>query len=154
MLHRPFRKHMVKSLGFTFDVFAKDLYTILASIKYQRILNLSVSTCAINTKSRGNVAVDSFRVGSFRNKTTIKFCFVFLLGNPFEVRICGKGNFKLVLSTIKSHKRILFGHVYPNCFIVYAIFIVFVPGFLAVKSLKAVQAEVLLVSMATIATSK
>ena len=90
---------MVKSLGFLFDVFAKDLYVIFAPIKLQRILNLSVSTCTMSTESRGNVVVDSFRVGSFRNETTIKFGLFFqtwrrFFQNHFEVRI-KKGNFEL-----------------------------------------------------------
>ena len=62
---------MVKSLGFHLDVFAKNLYLILSPIKLQRILNLSISTCTISTESGGNMAVDSFRVGIFRNKSTI-----------------------------------------------------------------------------------
>ena len=73
--------------------------------------------------------------------------------NRFEVSIYGKGNFELLLSTMKSHKRVFFGHIYPHRFIVYTIFIIFVPGFLALKSLEAVQAEVMLVIMVVIATS-
>ena len=69
----------------------------------------------------------------FRNETTIKFSF--LLENRFKVGIDIKGNLELVLPTMESHERILFKQVYPNHFIVYAIFIVFVPVCLAVKSL-------------------
>ena len=155
-LHRPFRIHMVKSLGFLFNVFAKYLYMILSLIKLQRILNLSISTCTISTESRESMAVDSFCVGSFRNGTTKKFSLFLqtlkrLFQNHFKVNIYGKGNFELVLSTMEPHKEILFRHVYPHHFIVYAIFIVFVSGCLTVESLEAVQAEVLLVSITTIA---
>ena len=62
-----------------------------------------------------------------------------------------KEHFELVLPTMESHKRILFRHVYPHCFLIYAIFEVLVPELFAVESLEAVQAEVLLVSIATIA---
>ena len=100
------------------------------------------------------MVVDPFRVGIFRNETTINFGFFFLLENCFKVSINGKGNFKLVLFTVKSHKRILFSHVYLDRFIVYAIFTVFVSGYLAVKSLKAVQVKVLFVPITTVATPK
>ena len=79
--------------------------------------------------------------------------FLQTLKNRFKVSIGGKGNFEL-LSAMESYKGILFRHVYLNHFIVYTVVIVFVPGFLAVKSLEAVQAEVLLVFMAIIPTSK
>ena len=74
--------------------------------------------------------------------------------NCFEISIYFKGNFELVLPIMESHKIILFRHVYPNCFMVCTIFEVLAPGCLAVKSLKAVQAEVLSGSIAAIATSK
>ena len=61
-------------------------------------------------------------------------------------------NSELVLPTMESHEGILFRHVCPHCFMVYAIFEVLVPGCFAVKSLEAVQAEVLLVPITTIAT--
>ena len=137
---------MVKSLGFFFNVFPKGLYTILAPIKLRRILNLSISTCTISAESGGNVTVYSFHCAAHVGH--------FLFKNCFKVRIYGKGNFELVLSAMESHKKILFGYVYPNHFIVYTIFIVFVPGCLAVKSLEEVQAEVLLLFMATIAAPK
>ena len=100
---------MVKSLGFLFYVFAKDLYTILALIKLQRILNLSISTYTVSTKSRGNMAVDSFHssacVGSLRNGITVKFGYSVplflqtlkrLFQNRFKVSVYDKGNFELV----------------------------------------------------------
>ena len=112
----------------------------------------------------GKVTVESFCVGRFRKGTTTKFdlfllqilkrLFQFLFKNCFEVCIYNKGNFKLVLSTMKPHKKILLRHVYPNCFDVYAIFEMFVSGLLTVKSLEVAQEEVLFVSIATIATPK
>ena len=103
--------------------------------------------------------VDSYRVGSFRNGTTIKFSLFLetlkrLFQNCFEVRINGKGNFEQVLSTMEAHEGILFRHVYPNHFIVHTILRVFVSGCLAVESLEAVQVKVLSVPIATIATPK
>ena len=127
---------------------------LLICIKSALIMSLPTRT--INKTSLNSFCRASYsaaHVGFFRNGTTIKFGF-FLLENRFEVRIYGKGNFELVLSTVESHKRILFRHVYPNRFIVYTIFRVFVSGCLAVQSLKAVQAKVLSVPIATIATSK
>ena len=44
---------------------------------------------------------------------------------------------------MEYHEGILFGHVYPHHFLVYAIFKVLVSGLFAVKFLEAVQAEVL-----------
>ena len=73
---------MVKSLGLTFNVFAKDLYAILAPIEPQQILNVCVSTCS--TESGGNVVVDLFHVGNFRDGTTIEFGF--LVENRLKVR--------------------------------------------------------------------
>ena len=55
----------------------------------------------------------------FRNGIVIKFDPFFLLENSFEVSIYCKGNFKLVLSTMKFHKRILFRHIYPKWSIVH-----------------------------------
>ena len=80
--------------------------------------------------------------------------FLQTLKNRFEVSVYDKGNFEPVLSTMEPHKRILFRHVYPNCFIVCTIFEMFVSGLFAVESLEAVQAEVLLVSITTIAAPK
>ena len=51
------------------------------------------------------MAVNLFHVGNFRNETTIKFGFFFLLENCFRVRINDKGNIELVLSTMESHKK-------------------------------------------------
>ena len=128
---------------------AKDIHAILASIKPQRIFNLSINTCTITIESRGNIAVDLFHVWSFR----IKFgLFLQTLENHFEVNIDTEETLKLVLPTMKSHEGILFNHVYPHHFVVYAIFEVLVPGLFPVESLKAVQAEVLLAVILTITT--
>ena len=54
------------------------------------------------------------------------------------------------LSTMESHEGIWFGYVYPNHFIVSALFEVLVSGCFTVKSLKAVQAEVLLMLVLTV----
>ena len=51
---------------------------------------------------------------------------------------------------MESHEGIWFGHVYPNQFIVSALFEVLVSGCFTVKSLKAVQAEVLLMLVLTV----
>ena len=90
-------------------------------------------------------------VNLFRCTVRVGF---FLIKNHFKVRIYGKGNFKLVSPTMKSHKIILFKNVYPDCFIVYTIFIVSVPGCFAVESLEAVQEEVLSVFITTIVSPK
>ena len=50
-----------------------------------------------------------------------------------------KGTLNSYCSLRNLRKKMLFRHVYPNHFIVYATFIVFVSGFLAVKSLETVQ---------------
>ena len=55
---------------------------------------------------------------------------------------------------MESHKRILFRHVCPHQFVVYTTFEVFVPGLFTRKSLETVQTELLLVSIATIASHK
>ena len=141
---------MIESLSFLLHVIAKDLYTILSSIKPQWILNLSVSTFTISTESGGNVAVDSFRVWSFMIKFSL---FLQTLKNCFEISVYDKGNFELVLSALKPHEKILVWHVYPNRFIVYTIFKVLVPG-LSLESLEAVQTEVIFVLMLTINASK
>ena len=86
------------------------------------------------------MAVDSFHIGSFRIKFSL---FLQTLENHFEVGIDDTGNLELILPTMDSHKGMLFGHVCPHCFIVYAIFKVLVPGLFAVESLKTVQAKVL-----------
>ena len=52
----------------------------------------------------------------------------------------------------EPHEGIWFVHVYPHCFMVSPIFEVLVPGCFAVKSLEAVQAEVLLVLVLTVVT--
>ena len=78
------------------------------------------------------MAVDSFHVESFKNGTTIKFGF--LLEHHFNIGIDIKGNLEMVLPTMEPQERILSRHVYNNCFVC-AIFIVLVPGCLAVKSL-------------------
>ena len=62
------------------------------------------------------------------------------------------GTLNWILPTMKFHEGILFRHVHPHCFVVYAIFEVLVPGCPTVKSLEAVQAEVLSFLMITIAT--
>ena len=122
---------MVKYLGFLFDVFSKDLYTILTSIEPLRILNLSISKHTISTESERNVVVELFHsaaprsacVWNIRKGTTIKFGFFLqTLNNHFEFNVYDKVNFQLVLSTMESHKRILFRDVYPNYFIVCTIF--------------------------------
>ena len=88
--------------------------------------------------------IESFRIEFDLIPHTLKIC--------FKVDINDKGNSELVLPMIKSHKGIWFRHVYPHHFVVHAIFEVLVPGHFAVESLKAVQAEVQLVSIATVAT--
>ena len=50
---------------------------------------------------------------------------------------------ELVLPMMEPHKEILFGHVYSHRFMVYTKFEVLVSGCFTVKSLEAVQAEVL-----------
>ena len=50
---------MVEFTCFIRDVIAKHFYTILASIKFQWILYLSIRELAIHTKTRGNVMINN-----------------------------------------------------------------------------------------------
>ena len=47
-----------------------------------------------------------------------------------------------------------FGHFYLHCFIVFAVLTVFISAQFRVKTLQAIQAEILFVGMLTISTSK
>ena len=95
------------------------------------------------------MAVDFPGVGSFR----IEFGHMLrTLENRFEIAVDDEWNLELVLPMIEPHKSILFGNVYSHHFVVFPIFKVLVPGCFAVKSLNVVQAEVLSVPVATIAT--
>ena len=58
------------------------------------------------------------------------------------------------LPAMESHEGIWFGHVCPHHFMVFAMLKVLVPGLFTVASSEAVQAEVLSVSVAAIATPK
>ena len=73
------------------------------------------------------------------------------LKSCFKISIDNKWN---VLPTMESHEGIWFVPVYPHCFIVHTIFQMLVPGRFAVESLEAVQEEVLLAVILTVATSE
>ena len=57
--YRVFMEHMIESFGFVFDVIARHFYTILTSIEFQWIFNLSISKLAIRTETRKNVLIDN-----------------------------------------------------------------------------------------------
>ena len=139
---------MVESLGFLLDVIGKDFHTILASIEPQWILDLSVCKGGVHAKSGGNVAVDFPGIGSFRTEFSL---ILQTLKNCFKVSIDDEWNSELVLPTMESHEGILFKQVDPHSFVVYTIFKVLVPGHFTLKSLEAVQAEVVFVLVLAIA---
>ena len=94
------------------------------------------------------MAVDFSHVGSFR----IEFGLILqTLSNDFKVDVDDEGNLEWVLPTMEFHRGIFFRHIYPYHFVVYAISEVLVPGPFTVKSLEAVQAEVLSFLTITIA---
>ena len=80
--------------------------------------------------------------------------FLQTLENCFKVSIDDEGNLEFVLPTVECHKRIPFGHVYPNHFVVCTTFEMFVPGLFTVESLKTVQTEVVFVMVFTVTTSE
>ena len=90
-----------------------------------------------------------FRVGAWRIRISP---FLHTLENHFKVSIDDEGNLELVLLTVESHEGILFENVYPHRFMVCTIFEVLVFGFLTLKSLETVQAEVVFVLVLAVAT--
>ena len=109
--HWLLRKHIVESLGFLLNVIAKDFHAVLCLIKPLWILDLSIHTSGVHTKSGGDVAVDFPGVGGFR----IEFSLILqTLKNHFKVGINDEENFELVLPTMESHEGILFRHVYHS----------------------------------------
>ena len=53
---------MVKSFDFVFNLIAKHLYTILTSIEFKWIFDLSISEHTIHAETRWDVLIDIFSV--------------------------------------------------------------------------------------------
>ena len=99
--------------------------------------------------------VDFFGIGSFRIECHCPFGLILqTLENCFKINIDDKWNLELVLPTMEPHEGICFKHVYSNCFVVFAIFEVLVPGHFAVESLEADQAEVVFMLVLAVTASE
>ena len=98
--HRLFRKHVVKPSCFFFDVVAKHLYTILASVKFQWIFNWPMSKLAADAKARWNVVINLFGVWFVRVRTRA----MYWSKNGFKVCIHCEWHLSLVLPIMEHHE--------------------------------------------------
>ena len=91
---------MVKTLGFVFNVITKHFYTILTSIEFQWIFNLSIRERTNHAETRGDVLIDFFGAWFIRVGTGS----FYWLEDSLEVCILDEWHLELVLPIVKLYE--------------------------------------------------